>query len=372
VAGVEYFLSTQQLLEIAFPPTVAQLDAVAKAAQFHLSFQEICKRRYAASEGLIRKKYWAQCVIQCLEIFESAMKYLLRGLLSSPQDSRTKKAILATEKTILGKVPRGWSASVFEDFTLPQMIRLYSEAELFPELKKQLCDPFYRTTTSTNWHKLEVLWYQTKDASGVTPCGEDDARDIAFWTKNLLYESKILGVDIRQRKPAIPSNPINVCASCNSSTTEDWHFCPQCGYSLKLECMACHKALQAEWRRCPYCDSPVRKTHETSADIHKLEDEYRTLSRGAWLDGVVSIRERRLLDEKRLELGLGSDVADRIERECAPPNVVEYSRFVEGVLVDGIITDVEREFLDKKALQLGIDPWIAKQTEETLLATTVR
>jgi hypothetical protein len=52
--------------------------------------------------------------------------------------------------------------------------------------------------------------------------------------------------------------------------------------------------------------------------------------------------------------------------------VIEYSRFVEGVLVDGIITDIEREFLDKKALKIGIDPWVAKQTEETLLANTVR
>ena len=372
VAGIEYFLSTQQLLDIDSPPTEIQLGTIVEAVKFHLTPQELYKRKYAAAEGSIRKKCWEACVVQCLEVFESAMKHLLSDLVNSPQNSRTKKAILAAQKTILGKSSRQSSCQGFECFTLPQMIHFYHEGGIFPELKKHLANPLYRVITSTNWQKLEVFWYQFNEPSGAASYCEEDAREISFWTKNLLYESKILGNDeIQQPKPAVPPERLMICASCNSPATEGWHFCPQCGEALDLECHGCHKPLQVEWRRCPFCDTLVRKGHEIHGGSHKLEDEYRTLCRGAWLDGVISVGERRLLTEKRLELGLGADVADRIERECAPPHVIEYSHFVEGVLVDGIITDIEREFLDRKALQLGIDPWLAKETEAALLAAIV-
>ena len=60
--------------------------------------------------------------------------------------------------------------------------------------------------------------------------------------------------------------------------------------------------------------------------------------------------------------------AEKIERCCAPENIIEYTRLVEGVLVDGIINESERAFLDRKAQQLNVDPWSAKQIEDLLVA----
>ena len=101
---------------------------------------------------------------------------------------------------------------------------------------------------------------------------------------------------------------------------------------------------------------------------HPAKDEYRFLCRGAYLDGIINVRERRLLDKKRMELGLSTEEAELIERKCAPDNVVEYTRFVEGVLVDGVITEVERAFLEKKARQLHLNPGLAREIEEVALA----
>jgi uncharacterized membrane protein YebE (DUF533 family) len=99
----------------------------------------------------------------------------------------------------------------------------------------------------------------------------------------------------------------------------------------------------------------------------RAQEEYRVYCEGSYLDGVVNIRERNLLDNKRLELGLTTEQADKIERQCAPENVVEYSRFVEGVLIDGIITEDERAFLQKKIKELNLDSWVAEQIEQTII-----
>ena len=250
------------------------------------------------------------------------------------------------------------------------MVTLYKDAAIILELQKHIPSNLYITQT-IKWESLATLWYQCKDDPTTTNCCEEDAVSTLYFTKSLLYESGILTYGTKPTTPPKPAEPLQACRSCNANAQKDWSFCPYCGDTLSLKCVACHKELKPEFRICPFCETPVRRATLASQDSHKTEDEYRALCRGAYLDGVLTIRERTLMNEKRLELGLPPDVADRIERECAPPNVVEYEHLVEGVLVDGVITDIERQFLDRKAQQLGIDQWTATQIEDLFKALLV-
>ena len=123
------------------------------------------------------------------------------------------------------------------------------------------------------------------------------------------------------------------------------------------ECPCCGADLQSNWNYCPQCGAALR-----------AREEYRILCKGVYADGVANVRERILLERKRIELGLSWAEARSIERGCAPRNVLDYSRLVEGVSVDGVIDEAERAFLRKKAQQLGIDEWLAGQIEQAAMA----
>ena len=62
-----------------------------------------------------------------------------------------------------------------------------------------------------------------------------------------------------------------------------------------------------------------------------------------------------MLNEKHIELGPTAEEAVRIENECAPKNIVDYTLLVQGALVDGVTGKPEYAFLEEKRRELNID-----------------
>lgn len=91
------------------------------------------------------------------------------------------------------------------------------------------------------------------------------------------------------------------------------------------------------------------------------------MCRGAYIDHVVTYRERLALNQKRLELGLNVEEAELIEAECAPPGVMEYLHLAEFALADGTIDEKERSYLNRMREKLNIQDEVAREIEQALL-----
>lgn len=87
-------------------------------------------------------------------------------------------------------------------------------------------------------------------------------------------------------------------------------------------------------------------------------------------DGIISDRERRLLNRLRDSLGISEKRAIELENMYNPSamstNEMEYIKEVKAVLEDGVITERERRLLDRLAKSLDITPERAKEIEKTI------
>lgn len=47
------------------------------------------------------------------------------------------------------------------------------------------------------------------------------------------------------------------CPKCDTTVTEQYVSCPNCGIKLKATCPSCSSPVEAEWKVCPICTSPL-------------------------------------------------------------------------------------------------------------------
>lgn len=335
-------------------PAVEELKEKVKLNEYEKGLQ--------LAEELLRQDKWIPCVNKCGRLLEKALRQLLNNLLKSLEDESTRDRIIEAQK----KIGEGKDDS--QSLGLGQLINLYMEANVFTELRKFLTSNLQKTKR-INWEQVKE-WYEASitggDSASLT---EDIAMQMTHWIKVFMYDCELAG-----KAPTVTPVPEEErspqkCPVCEQLFKRDWNFCPQCGAVLHVTCETCHRVLAPDFKICPYCEEPVRRRGATVTDqARKAKERYRVLCEGAYLDGVVNYRERLLLDQKRLELGLSTEEAESIERQCAPEKIVEYNYLVEGVLVDGVISETEQEFLRKKAEQMGIEPWVADQIKETVIA----
>ena len=314
-------------------------------------------------ENSLTKKQWVSCLRECEALFEKALRQLLTNLLESLKDANVRDTIIAAQKGI------GQGDSTFECFGLAQLVTLYRDAGVFEELRKQLTSSL-RKTRRIDWDQV-IEWHEAlghpRDLAGF---GKDDAIQMVYWLKLFVYDCELAGTAVTVSPVSEEARSMEECPCCQKDLEGDWNFCPQCGETLNVTCKACHRLLASGFRICPYCETRVLRRGAAEKDeARKAQEEYRVFCIGAYLDGVINVREKSLLENKRLELGLSAEESERIERGCAPENVVEYTRLVEGVLVDGVINEDERVFLQKKAEEMNIDPWLKKQIEEVQIET---
>ena len=315
------------------------------------------ERDLAQAELLLSRQDWRQCVEACGRLLEKAVKRLLADAQSRARDPGLLGRIHDAERHI------GRGRRAIADFDLAEMLHLYVDTGLFEELRRQLTSNL-EMIRQVDWDRLTLCYDDAQVPHPSHPIAQDDANQVAYWTKLFLYDCELAGP--KQAVPPVPEEERNLaaCPVCGLAAMPTWNYCPGCAAPLKLICQVCHRALAGDFRICPYCETRVQRQAGAPTDEHRRAcEEYRTLCSGAYLDGVVNVRERELLKKKRLTLGLTTEEAEQIQRECAPPNVIEYTRLVEGVLVDGVINKDERSFLTRRAGELGLDEWVTKQVE---------
>jgi len=354
---LKYFLLSQQLANVSCPPSEMQIDEIRSSVTHYLSYQQRFIRKFSLIEKLLRGRNWAQSAVESIDLIGGALKHYF----NSSEDSAIRRYVREFNASHTGTPQEENSLCAVDDLSFAQLIDLFSAESMLQDHRRICREPLHRIMM-TNWQQLVSL--EQRD-SGMT-WSEDEARLVASWAKNIIYELHLVG------NAAVPRDPLQArvkkeaqtCGSCSSSIQDSWKFCANCGGRLNLVCRNCQEPLRSEWKRCPCCETLVELKFESLTEMQKAEDEYRLLCRGAWLDGVLTVVETRMLMARRIELGLSSEVALRIERECAPQNVIDYRLAVECVLIDGIITDVEREFLNRKMEQLGLDPDVASEIEK--------
>ena len=152
---------------------------------------------------------------------------------------------------------------------------------------------------------------------------------------------------------------------CNSILEESWNFCPSCGTATKIICKCCGEELKPQMKICPYCETRVKaiSKKETQSNI----DELRMFVRGALLDNFLSPGEKKLLEEKRIELGVTEEDYLKLKEEYLDEDVKTYINLLETIGIDNNVSKEERDFLDKKKDQLGLDSWLVKKLERTYL-----
>ena len=100
------------------------------------------------------------------------------------------------------------------------------------------------------------------------------------------------------------------------------------------------------------------------------ENEYLEELKMCYEDGEITDKERRILDRLRKSLGISEERAKELEAQCNPnmlsKDEMEYAEEVKAVLEDGIITDKERRLLNRLAKSLNISEERALEIEKII------
>ncbi|MHA2231105.1 MAG: toll/interleukin-1 receptor domain-containing protein [Candidatus Hodarchaeales archaeon] len=349
--GIEFFVSAAQWLNAYPVPSEEDFDILVQVVT------QLTTREQGGSRGgrqndfgkdlwliedLLRKEQWALSVQKCGATFEIALRELLTNLPDEPGNTDLREKIMSEIANPAQENPS------FEDLTLIQLATFYIEPRIFNRLQKQKTSDLYKTK-AIDWDQI-VRWYNTSQQQDPTELDSSSAMEMFHWLKILLYDCELVST-VHQGKEQL-----------NYNKDAEKQTAPK-------KCSRCDQKIKKIWQYCPWCAAPLNVpvsafVHEEKDDAKRAREEYRTLCKGVYLDDVVTLRERELLNEKRLELGLTAEEAVRIENECAPKNIVDYTLLVQGVLVDGMISEPEYAFLEEKRRELGVDQWVAKQIEE--------
>lgn len=364
--GIEFYTAAMQRVDAYPEPSNEDFEALVEIISGLLAKEDKqpAERDPEFDKGLwhiedfLRKKQWDLCAKKSIEIFESALKRTMKNMLDELEDSGIRNKITATQEG------SGQDGLTVEHLGLDRLIGLFSDADIFRELQKQKLSNLHRTT-NIDWKKV-LYWHDAIRCQSDIDCNKENAMELANWTKVLLYECELVGAHIdigRDTNGGQPSS--KTCFHCEKKIKKDWKYCSWCGIPLNLNCEACGNKLEPGFKICPFCETRVSLVLASKGGkMYKAHNEYGTLCKGVYLDDTVTLREKELLIEKRLELGLTVEETLNIERQYAPKNSLEYTGIVQGVLVDGVITRNERGFLDEKRKELHVPKWIADNIEE--------
>ncbi|MDE6548948.1 MAG: tellurite resistance TerB family protein [Muribaculaceae bacterium] len=117
--------------------------------------------------------------------------------------------------------------------------------------------------------------------------------------------------------------------------------------------------------------SAQHTTPSTTNSVSEEEAEYLEELKVCYEDGIITDKERRLLDRLRKSLGISEARASELEAMCQPQSLTaeeqEYADEVKACLEDdGEITAKERRLLDRLAKSLGITPNRATEIEQMI------
>ena len=109
------------------------------------------------------------------------------------------------------------------------------------------------------------------------------------------------------------------------------------------------------------------KEKENSSDISETEQEYLNEVKDCLADGGIGPRERRLLDKIREKLDITPERASELEKTLSESELTdeekEYMTEFKECAIDGVVSDKERHLLEKMRTMLNISEERAKELE---------
>ncbi len=328
---------------------------------YNLTENGYYKRRLNEIEQSLNSGENCRVVREAGVLFEHAMRRLLDELILKIDRASDRDSIFKNEQIISGT----GRDSTYHDFSLGELIHLFQSGQVLEKCKRYLSISTTRINRRIHWGEISELRNRAShEESIIAGIDDDDAQTLFSWLKLFLGSCGFLDstrdvVDASNPK-ALP--PLS-CPKCRESIRHEWHFCPMCGTGLRPTCISCLKELDPLWKICPYCETAI--AGETSEKA-VVQNEYLIFCRGAWLDNVTTLRERNILEAKRLELGLSRAEAEQIEQSCIPSHILEYHHCVQAALSDGVLNQQERTFLQNKAESLNINNELAEEIERTI------
>lgn len=114
----------------------------------------------------------------------------------------------------------------------------------------------------------------------------------------------------------------------------------------------------------------TKESSSPTSTSSESEEEYLAELKECYADGSISDKERRLLNKLRKSLGISEERAAALEAMCNP-NILsqeeeEYAEEFRVALEDGVISDKERRLLNKLAKSLNISQARAQEIESLI------
>jgi HEPN domain-containing protein len=298
------------------------------------------KDRLARIESLIRQKYYPSAILNSFRIVESGLKDLYLQLNSYLVD-KEKENLWEQLHVDFERIRN--EPFDFRKASLGSMI-MFAKHTAYWDHIREMCESNLRFVKMINWDQIRRL--RNKVTHENVSVSRDDALEVLFWTKVFLYESGL----VPGKKNPITEVLEAECEACNFTVSLSWNYCPSCGKATKEGCPVCGQKNHNSNKVCLHCDTKLRDT-ENYKEEKKL---YKSYVEAVWADWTVTPLERQWLQQKRLDLGITLDEAERIELQVIPKNYFIFSEIIEATRVDGKIDRFEREFLRKKAKSLSI------------------
>lgn len=101
--------------------------------------------------------------------------------------------------------------------------------------------------------------------------------------------------------------------------------------------------------------------------MNQDEEEYLEMYNEYAADGEVSARDRRMLEKFRIRLGISEERAQELEASCSMPELTEdeqeYLEMYKEYAIDGVVSERDRKMLNKMRNRMGISEERAKEIE---------
>lgn len=192
---------------------------------------------------------------------------------------------------------------------------------------------------------------------------------LSFSKKVSSYETADLSMNqINDIKGAFEALMVNV--SANYSSTSDTTFSSTNETEWEIDVV--FKPLD-EFKQIADADSkPSEEAAATLTGNSDAEEEYKEEYLFYVENGEISDKERRLLERKRIKLGISEEKAKEIEQSLSGQLTAEELQYEEEVLFfledDGMIDEQERKILERKRIKFGISEARAAEIEQLCMS----
>ena len=305
--------------------------------------------RLRKAQKHLKDNFYESAIMECGRIIETGLKQLYRDL--------EKYCLQEQMENDFSHLRQEFFRKHKVDFNLRKAglggMILFATKTKFWIIVKSMCNSNLSFMPMINWRRVGEL--RNKSAHNIGLHDRNESVEMMFYTKVFLYDTGLIdGGEL-----TTPEVLALRCLYCKGAFNRDFHYCPQCGKRLDHHCHNCGKGLSTHYLICPHCDS--RRPEPVDED--EATDTYRKYAEAVWADWEVTPGEKEWLGQKRLELGLSPEMADRIETSIIPKNYHDFMNLIAAVNLDGVIDEDERGFLLRHADEMGL----ATGTAETLI-----